>query len=419
VCLHRDHYSLDWKAYLYDSSLLDELDGNIKIHEIKGNYQKKYFQQLNCLDYWINPYRGGKEIFTWKKPLFKKVEKLMNEYDISAILATAPPFTMLKLGQELSKKYQIPLIIDLRDAWSMWCFYPYSSYVQFFLTQRQELEALKSATKIVATSEQTICDLQAQYPQINKDKFNLVTNGFDQKSFSSVDIIKYTPKTRVKICYVGSFYYYPHIHKSIFTPWWKKIIHERSFVRALQYVPQYEDWNYRSPYFIFKTLQYIKKTNPILAGTIEVVFAGKKPSWFDEMVKSFDINEIVSHIGALSHAESEELQKSADFLLITSAKVIEGRDYSIAGKTFEYFTTNKPILAFVNEGAQKDLLAKSGHAIILNPDNIEKSASTFSQILSQGLSLTPNSGFIKTLSREMLTLKLSNIIKSAISDDTK
>ena len=176
-------------------------------------------------------------------------------------------------------------------------------------------------------------------------------------------------KQKITIGYVGSFYFSPEARIQMLKPWWKKRGH-----RMLQYIPQKQDWLYRSPYFFFKALQYIKKLDPVSAGRIQVKFVGKANPWLEEMIAEAGLEDQVHLCGVKPHSEALEFQKECDMLLITSAKRIGGKDYSIAGKTFEYIQAQKPILAFASPGAQKELLEQTGMALICDPDQTEDSA---------------------------------------------
>ena len=105
------------------------------------------------------------------------------------------------------------------------------------------------------------------------------------------------------------------------------------------------------------------------------------------MIRKFGLEEQVDLIGELSHHDSLLFQQQCDALLITSAKQLGGRDYSIAGKTFEYLQMQKTIIAFVCEGAQKDLLEEAGTAMICDPDNTEEAVVQLHDLLREEYSL--------------------------------
>jgi glycosyltransferase involved in cell wall biosynthesis len=213
-------------------------------------------------------------------------------------------------------------------------------------------------------------------------------------------------KSDYTIGYVGSFYYSPVARKQMLKPWWKKRAH-----RILQYIPHKQDWLYRSPYFFFKAMKQFNSAYPDLEKRIKVKFAGKKQDWLQEMIREFGLEQQVTLMGEISHKESLLFQRECDALLITSAKQFGGRDYSIAGKTFEYLQMQRPIIAFVCEGAQKDLLENAGTALLCNPDNTEESVKQLAELFNGQISLKPVDSFLKGLSRAALTERLSEILK--------
>ncbi len=172
-------------------------------------------------------------------------------------------------------------------------------------------------------------------------------------------------KEEFVIGYVGSFYYSPEARQQMLQPWWRKRGH-----RILQYIPHKQDWLYRSPYFFFKAIQQLNISDPGLGKKMKIRFAGKIHEWLKDMIASFGLENQVDLMGVVSHTESLSLQESCDALLITSAKQIGGRDYSIAGKTFEYLQMQKPVIAFVSDGAQKRFTEKEeAQLLICDPDN--------------------------------------------------
>ena len=217
-------------------------------------------------------------------------------------------------------------------------------------------------------------------------------------------------KDKIIIGYVGSFYYTPTYRDNIFKPWWKKPIH-----RMINYVPRKEDWLYRSPYFFFKSIREILNTHPELETKIEIRFAGNTPSWLIDQIQEFRLQDVCKHYGYLQHNEVLQFQEDCDCLLITSSKVLGGRDYSIAGKTFEYFTFGKPILAFVCEGVQKDILLDSGMAMMLDPDNTIESSKNLFQFFNGQIRLYPQKDQIAKYHRKVLTEKLATVIEETVA----
>ena len=182
--------------------------------------------------------------------------------------------------------------------------------------------------------------------------------------------------------------------------------------KKLQFVPNLQDWEYRSPKYFFAALQYLFKLEPNFRSLIKVHFVGDKPDWIEQMINDFSLNENIFFYGRVSRDEAITFQKSMDMLLITSSKVVNGRDYSIAGKTFEYFKVQKPILSFVCDGAQKDLLIESGIALVCDPDDCSASANQILKFIKGEITLSPNLPFLENLSRSRQTsILIENLLR--------
>jgi glycosyltransferase involved in cell wall biosynthesis len=402
ITLDKNSFPHVYDSYGYDETLGKEILENTRLIPVQSDKPPRSSRLGQFMSIYFTIH--GNETKYWKKGFREAVDSAVKNYNPEIIFATVPPFSVLPLVGEAAKKHKLPLILDFRDAWSQWRTIPYGTIVHYWKTLAMEKKWLSGADAIIATSEQTLNDFKKLHSEIPASNWHYIPNGFDGclKNWQAID----TGKPVFTIGYVGSFYYSPEARKQMLQPWWKKKGH-----RMLQFIPYKQDWLYRSPYFFFKALQQLNKSNPNLARRIRVRFAGKVQDWLKDMIDSFELGEQVELMGEISHTQSLSFQSECDALLITSAKQIGGKDYSIAGKTFEYLQMQKPIIAFVCEGAQKEVLKKAGTALICNPDNTDQSVENITDLLEGRISLTPDPEFLKGLSREKLTEQLANVIK--------
>ncbi len=387
-----------------EDTKLQELHPEVELYHVSTEHllNKKTGKASNFVRTYFN-YHKGIEGTYWKQHLFNAVNSYLQNNTAELIFVTAPPFSILPLAKQLSSIHNIPFITDLRDPWTLWTMNPYGNYFIYLLAKHAERNILKKTRKIIATSEVTISDLIKLHPGISSDKYHYIPNSFEGSiEYQNICV---EPKEDITIGYIGSFYYSPESRNNTFTPWYKKRGH-----RKLQYSPRKEDWLYRSPYYFFQSLEVFLNKYPSFKNKIIVKFAGRKEAWFDDMVNNFNLSANVEHLGWLNHEASLHFQKSCDYLLITSSKVIGGDDYSIAGKTFEYFKALKPIIAFVNNGAQKDILENSNSAIIFAPDAADKNSQIFKKLFTNGVKLKPNKDFIDSFNIENQTNRLAKIL---------
>lgn len=347
----------------------------------------------------------------WRPNVVSVIDRLASLHKPDAVYVTAPPFCMAPLAVETSERLNLPLIVDFRDAWSQWLVAPFGSWFHYRLTLALEERVLQKATKIVTTSEAIRADFLRLHPRIHLDKISVIMNGYDKEVIDwSIASISADKKPFV-IGYVGNFYYSPKAREGMMRPWWRKRPN-----RMIQFAARKEDWLYRSPYFFFRAVAELFRSFPEMRDRLKIRFAGRKPDWMDSQVAEFGLESVVEHVGQLARKDVLEFQEACDALLVTSSKVVGGQDYSIAGKTFEYFTMRKPIIGFVTEGAQKDLLRASGMALICDPDETAQSAAKLRDLLGGGVSLSPNVDLLRQLSRRELTGKLAQVIRDGVDN---
>jgi glycosyltransferase involved in cell wall biosynthesis len=330
--------------------------------------------------------------------------RLVEQYQPVAMYVTVPPFSIGPLCVEAARQLGLPLVVDFRDAWSQWVLGPYATWLHYRRVLALEKSCLASASRAVCTSEQTRMDFLRVHPEVAADKITVIMNGYDRE-ISDWQLVSSAPRKGLFVIgYVGNFYYSPAAQAALMTPWWRKRPH-----RMVQYAPRKEDWLYRSPYFFFRTFARLLERKPELRNRIKLRFAGKKPPWIDEQIAEFGLGDCVELLGYLDHASVLRFQEECDCLLVTSSKVVGGRDYSIAGKTFEYFSIRKPILGFVTEGAQKEILQRSGLAVICDPDDPESSAQKLEALVRGETKVKPNEVFLNTLHRREHTRQLAGL----------
>ena len=394
-----------------DLTLLDELPTDLVIERIPCFPESK--PRPGRLAAWLRLFFSLVEPQAkwWHPYLEQHLPEVMARHRPELVYVSLPPMGMGPQWTRVARDYRLPLVLDLRDAWSQWQTAPYPTWAHYRATVRLERQCLASAACVVCTSEQTRKDLLALHPNIRDDKIVTITNGYDAEVVDwSLSAMGPSRKARERyvVGYVGSFYYSPSARQAMFLPWWRK-----RFYQMPQYASRKEDWLYRSPYFFFRAVERLLARRPDLRQRLRIRFAGRKSDWLDEQIGKFHLQYLVEHIGYVGHEEALAFERECDSLLITSARVIGADDYSIAGKTFEYFVARKPILGFVTEGAQRNILRESGMALILDPDDTEASAKRLAELIDGEVVLTPNRHFLKSLHRRALTGRLADAMWKA------
>lgn len=348
---------------------------------------------------------GGDVGTRWAPHLAAVWDRIVGETRPVAVYVSIPPFRVAPLALTLARRSGLPVIIDFRDHWSQWADNAYPTSWHYRRELRLERACLEGAEAVVGVTAQLVRDLQHAHPRVARDKFHVVPNGWDEAELPAVPAASRDDGSFI-IGHAGRFYYSPEKRAAVLEPWWRK-----SPKHWPQRAARREDWLYRSPYFFFRAVRRLLDRRPDLESRLRIRFAGDVEDWFAGQVAEFRLERIVEHVGRLSHEACVAFEASCDALLVTSVKVEGGRDYCIAGKTFEYLSVGRPILGILTPGEQRDFLEQSGGAVLADADDAEAAASAIERLIVGGPVLPLNDAFIRAHHRRETARKIAGLVR--------
>lgn len=412
----------EWSSAPHDETLLARLPESVRVHRIPSGFPAWYWRASRSrlgfralqLAHW-----GDAVSLFWRRPLFALLDRLVAERRPEVLLATVPPFGVAVLAAAAARRYRLPWVVDWRDPWTLWCVRPYPSYAHYRYARAHEGRCLRRANAAVATSHVTRDDWLREFRGADPSRLAVIYNGYEPETMAAVAAAPAretgSERRAARIVYVGSFYYTPDAHDAMMRPFWRRPPH-----RWLHYRKRIEDWRYRSPYYFLRGLARCVARWPELRDRLEVVFAGQVPPWLPAMLAETGTTDLVSLAGVLPHREALALQADADALLLTSALVPGGRDYSIAGKTYEYLAFRKPILGVLTDGAMRDLVDWSGLGILANPDDPDDVARAIRAIalgeVAGGARTEAQESFVGSLTRERMAAGMAELLRRAAGE---
>jgi len=415
-----------WTTAPIDETLASGLPEAVRVHRVASGFPAWYWRltagpvgfRLAQYAHWGDPVSAF-----WRRPVFECLDRLIAERRPDVLLATVPPFGVGILARAAARRYRLPWVVDFRDAWTRWCVAPYPSIAHYLYARAAEGRILRDANVAIATSHVTRDDWLADHRGLDPSRLVTIYNGYDQPDPEPpsqqpspgrlTDAPRQGRPSR-DIVYVGSFYYTPEAWTATYRPVWRRRPHQ-----WLQYRLRREDWRYRSPYYFLRGLQRLRDRDPDSASRLHVTFVGRVAPWLPAMLEETGTADAVTLTGPLPHAEVLKLEASAAAVLLTSAKVEGGRDYSIAGKTYEYFAARVPILALLTDGAMGDLVRQSGLGLVAKPDDVEAIADLLRTIAlapDPRHLVTPNDAFVAQFDRRVLARHLAAQLRRAAAE---
>lgn len=331
--------------YAYDNTLLDDLHNEISIYRTEedvAKYLKKKGkkEQEEVIEY---PSKFKQKFFRiisqtffqpdsrilWKKHAIKACEKAIEENDIKAIFATAPPFTDFLVAKEISEKYDIPFIVDYRDLWVDNAFYFYATPFHKNYSSGLESDVLNVSSKIIVITRHMKEKLITRYSHLSHDDIAIIPHGFDPEDF---DGINRSNKKNEK-----------------FT-----ITHSGLFPDDL------------TPEFFLKALAEFKKQNN-MGGKFVSRFVGVMRNEHKALISKYNLEEETELLGYLPHRETVQKLSESDILwfMITN-------NIATPSRMFEYIGSGKPFIACVPEGNIREIAEDSGASVVCDPKNTDE-----------------------------------------------
>lgn len=358
--------------YGKDYSLLKEIPKEIEIHRV-GHREPKWKEWQYARTKLKIAFDFPDVFKTWYSPTYREAKGILQEEKVDLIFSSSAPYTSHFIAMKLKKEFNIPWVADFRDPWSG------NDYLNLYYdkTLMQPLRKIltikikNAERKILNTADKTIvvswhhgeqlCELH----NVQKDKVEVITNGFDSSDFGAKDVYRIYPN-KLTITGIGSFY-----------------------------------WGYRE--LAIKFLDAVEEVDR----EIEVVFIGKGASDMQGVGK--DNLTCLPYITPKQKAIA--FWSSSDFLLLFT---LPSSTWHILGKLFDYLRLGKPILAIVPEDGDTARIIKEANAGFILSYDTEKMKDQLRGIFEkhrQGLlkNFQPDWEYISQFERKSLTQRVAGI----------
>jgi glycosyltransferase involved in cell wall biosynthesis len=307
----------------------------------------------------------------WMYDAVEVASRLLKHEKFDIIFATAPPYTCFRIGDMLKRNFNIPLILDYRDAWldDVLSWYPTPFHRK--IVKLMEKRVLHNSNKIIAYTRQIKEHLLIRYPFLSTDDIKIIPHGFDEEDFRT-DFQSTKHKNKMRLTYSGVFY------------------------------------GERTPKFFIEAVKRLFYERPELLNKIEFCFVGNFKKKYEKLITDPNLFNAFNIVGYVDHKESIKYLLDSDvlWLMIRHSK----NPHLVAtSKLYEYFGAKKPILGCVPEGAASQLLKEYEASITINPediDGIKNSIIKFYEMYLTNQLPKPKDEFIQRFNRKSLTQEL-------------
>lgn len=360
-----------WEPYNAYKTLI----GQKKDQKINAAFlnEKKKSGIMNDMAVWIrgNFFIPDARKF-WIKPSIKHLNDYLNKNKIDAIVSSGPPHSMHLIAKALKQKHtHIKWLADFRDPWTNIDFYKdlKLSARADKKHKRLEKEVLKESDAVISVG-QIMSDELVAINGGQKEKFHVITNGYDEEDLVKTKLEK---DKKFSIAHIGTL------------------------VKT------------RNPLGLWKVLSELTKEDSAFKEQLEIKLVGKLDIAVKESIEEHGLTSYVHKIDYLPHDKviAEQQRSRVNLLLVNqtpNAKSI------LTGKFFEYLSAGAPILAIgPTDGDLATILRATGAGKISDfSDTHSLKENVYKLFKDQNMKR--NEEEIKKYSRRNLTKNLAEIL---------
>ncbi|MDG6219984.1 MAG: glycosyltransferase family 4 protein [Candidatus Thermoplasmatota archaeon] len=332
----------EWKkrSSLYDLNLLKEVP-DVKIHRSWAGMERTLDgipRKLHINPRWI---RAPDGCVYWSRAAYRTALKLIRREHIDVMITTSSPTSSHLLGLRLKKKTGIPWVADFQDPWVRNFGIPFPTNWHRNREAKMEAAVVSSADLVLNVTKSLDEEMKKEYPDLSKDKFMVVYNGFDPECFEG---LKYRRTECFTIRYVGSL------------------------------------WNL-DPVPVLQALVSLKERKKV-DSRFHLEFIGPAPENLKKLAPEMGLSDYVEFKAPVNHLDVPGILVSSDCLLLMLYRG-KGRERILGGKIGETLASRRPLMIVANEGEFASLMHEAGASHIAEPEDVEGIAAGISDLFEQ------------------------------------
>jgi len=311
----------------------------------------------------------------WIRPSVNFLSNFLIDRKITTIITTGPPHSMHLIGLRLKKKNPtLHWIADFRDPWTEWGLWEKLGVGKLALNQHKKLEkqVLTVADNVVSVTPFYV----KRFEELSGRSAVLLTNGFDEADFESIEYVK---SEKFTIRHIG-------------------VVNEQ-----------------RDPVPFMEAVVELINEDAAFKENVAIEFVGEVYEPFINYVKSDPLLEpFINFTGNVSHDQVIKYYGSTSVLLLILTGYRDQHGF-FPGKLFEYVATGVPVLGIGPTVGDAASVLKEANAGVMvessDKQGIKESIKRlFREWITQESSLVKKD-FLSKYSRKAITEKLVTLLK--------
>lgn len=344
-----------------DYSLLSSIPYDIKVYRSYNNAPSpiqtrdlnfRIKNQSKALTFnvglsWWNPeiIPMGGDIFQIPLAL-KNGRNILKEQACDAIVVNSDPYAAAYVGYRLSVEFNIPLIVDFRDPWSV-CELrkPLRPYVTKHAVEYIESKIIKRSSKVILNTMNTLSDYRKKYANSDPYKFSFLYNFNDTGLFDTEKGNNVQDGAPKSLLYMGNF---------------------RRFINGKE---------------LFEILSILRHRG-YTPNQIQLSIYGNFPRESYQLATNFGVLPYLNIQNPVPYGQLLTKMESADLLML----MMNRTQQRLPAKFFDYLCSSKPILAISGNTELNDLV-NDNYGKAFDFEQLEQAADIIEQLINNRLEL--------------------------------
>jgi len=324
---------------------------------------------------WPDPY-----VF-WALPAYLKACEHLRANQYDAIAVFMMPYSVGLVGLLLRRETDLPILFNFNDSPTCSDMNPtYPSRFHYWLAKELEDGLVQLGDAAIYVSRRNLKRVRSRQPPKHRDKFHLIRRGApsipDRPCSASKDAV-------FNINYIGG------------TGGWYKFLQNDHSLSALRRL--YQAWNrlgtyshadldYRThgPIYLGQAVEEVLATRPEWQGRLQINVYGKRfpSSVTDAVLDKFGLQDIVTLHGHVPHERALQKMTESDLLFMALPDRTDGSAGGrISAKTYEYLSTDRPILAALPPGENREYLQDKPGVYFTDPADQSKMTAVIREVV--------------------------------------
>lgn len=344
------------------------------------------------------------------------------------IMTTSHPLASAVMGRNLKRKFNVPLIVELRDPWTQNPARNWPSWFHFQVESWLERKVLRSADAIIMNTPTARVNLLQKYKGLNENVVHVISHGYDgEKIKSEQETTSDVSSDKFTIAYAGGFYGSQAALKGR-----QKLSRQKlSLASILGRVKSALSYNINgrgksvggsTPETVLTAIARYNTERDINSPEINMHFIGGNPTQVRPFLDELGLaHEVVHFHPSVSPDAVRSVLRKHDMLFLTNPAILNSP--FVGTKTFEYMAVGRPILVELPECDQTRLVSSANAGWICDPGDVEAMVNVFKANIGKkgerGVVFAPNELYIDLFRRQNQVDDLLKIIEQVVDNGPK